>query len=199
VPDDRPALADSRGVDTVYQAAEDSALLAEAAVGSIPPTALVLEVGTGSGYVADRIATETGARVVASDLNPEACRQARAAGLDVFRANLLDPVADGRLDVVVFNPPYLPTTPETEWGDWMEAALSGGESGRAVIEPFLADLARVLRPDGFGLLLASTLSDLDAVRSAATDAGLAPTVVAEESHPFERLVVFRLDPAPDPE
>ena len=191
---DRPDLAERRGVESVYQAAEDSALLADAAVDQISPGALVFEVGTGSGYVARRIADEVGAGVVASDLNPAACRQARDAGLPVVRANLLDPVADGAVDVVVFNPPYLPTDPENEWGDWMEAALSGGESGRAVIDPFLADLRRVLRPDGFGLLLASSLTDLDAVRATAAQAGLAATVVSEESHPFERLVVFRLAP-----
>ena len=63
-------------VGDVYAPAEDSDLLATAAVETVDPGELVLDVGTGSGYVAGRVA-ETGARVVATDLNPHAVRQTR--------------------------------------------------------------------------------------------------------------------------
>jgi len=116
----------------VYQPAEDSHLLAEAACERLEASDLVLEVGTGSGYVAQQIADETGARVIASDLNPHAVRQARSAGVETVQADLVSPFRDGAFDAVVFNPPYLPTDPENEWDDWMERALSGGggRSGR---------------------------------------------------------------------
>ncbi|MGM0591175.1 MAG: HemK2/MTQ2 family protein methyltransferase, partial [Halobacteriota archaeon] len=69
-------LAERRGEEThVYQPAEDSRLLADAAVEYV--SGRVLDVGTGSGYVAERVAGETESRVVASDLNPHACRLAR--------------------------------------------------------------------------------------------------------------------------
>lgn len=200
----RDALAERRGLEReVYQPAEDSGLLARAAVDSLEAGERVLEVGTGSGWVAETVARETGARVVASDVAGAACRQAREranaarergeAGYDVVRGDLTSPFADGSLDAVLFNPPYLPTDPDAAWDDWMEAALDGGPDGRAVVDPFLDTVERVLAPGGFALLLVSTLTGLDALRERAAANGLAASVVAEESHPFERLVVFRLD------
>ena len=193
--DGRPRLANLREMDSVYRAAEDSRLLVETAMGYLEDDERVLDVGTGSGYVGGRIAEETGASVVASDLNPHACRAATDAGLSAVHGDLLDPFRDGSFDVVVFNPPYLPTPPDREWDDWMEQALSGGESGRAVVEPFLADLRRVLTEDGEAFLLISSLTGIDAVRDFARANGLTTMVVAEEAHPAEKLVVLHLVPS----
>lgn len=188
-------LAERRGVETrVYEAAEDSHLLARAAVERVEPDDLVLDVGTGSGYVAATVAETTGARVVGSDVNPFACQRARDAGIEAVRADLVDPFRDGAFDWVLFNPPYLPTAEDEERNDWMERALSGGESGREVVDPFLDAVRRVLDPDGAVLLLVSSLTGIDAVRDRARANGLTTRVVSEESFPFERLVVLSLRP-----
>lgn len=209
-------MTDESFADRVYQPAEDSALLADAACEGIDATRRVLDVGTGSGYVAARV-EETGARVVGSDRNPHACRQARDHGVEVVLTDLVRAFGDETFDVVLFNPPYLPAEPETlptesdetgeagETGekggadgvgeageDWMDVALSGGETGRDVIEPFLDGVSRVLRPGGVVLLLVSSLTDLDAVEARAREAGFESEEVAEESHFFERLVVLKL-------
>ncbi|WP_306052327.1 HemK2/MTQ2 family protein methyltransferase [Natronococcus wangiae] len=194
-------LRDRRGVETdVYQPAEDSQLLAEAVCERLSrgendeseDDRLVLEVGTGSGYVASRIADETDVRVIASDLNPHAARQAREEGLEAVRADLVSPFADGAFDAVAFNPPYLPTDPNNEWDDWMERALSGGEDGRAIIDPFLASIDRVLAPGGVIYLLVSSLTDVDAVVERAGEEGFSAAAVADESFPFETLTVLEL-------
>lgn len=190
--DGPPALADQRELETVYQPAEDSGLLAAAVCDPIDASDRVLDVGTGSGYVAARIREETGASVVGSDINPDACRQARAAGVPVVRADMFGPFRASVFDVVVCNPPYLPTPPEQEWDDPMEAALSGGEDGRAMIAPFVAGVGRVLRGTGVAYLLVSTLTGPDVVREQASAAGFETAVVAEESYPFERLLVLEL-------
>ncbi|MFC6717380.1 HemK2/MTQ2 family protein methyltransferase [Natrialbaceae archaeon GCM10025810] len=198
-------LADRRGLEAdVYQPAEDSRLLAEAALdrltdgvrgregkeGNWPRT--VLEVGTGSGYVATRIAEVTDARVLASDVNPHAVRRARGVGVETVRADLVSPFADDAFDAVLFNPPYLPTDPDHEWDDWMERALSGGEDGRAVIDPFLETVGRVLSPDGVILLLVSSLTGVDEVVERAGEEGFSAVAVADESFPFETLTVLEL-------
>ncbi|NUC71437.1 methyltransferase [Haloterrigena sp. SYSU A558-1] len=189
-------LEDQRDVETdVYQPAEDSHLLADAACEALADAdegSVVLEVGTGSGYVAGRIDDETPARVIAADLNPHAVRQARLAGLEAVRADLVAPFADGALDAVAFNPPYLPTEPDNEWDDWMERALSGGEDGRAVIDPFLADVGRALAPDGSVYLLVSSLTGVDEVVEEAGAHGFSAAAVADESFPFETLTVLEL-------
>ena len=188
-------LEDRRDVETdVYQPAEDSHLLAKAATARLEADSadVILEIGTGSGYVAGRIAEETPARVIASDVNPHAVRQARGEDVETVRADLVAPFADEAVDAVVFNPPYLPTEPETEWDDWMERALSGGEDGRAVIDPFLADVGRVLAPDGVVYLLVSSLTGVDEVVEEAGQYGFSAAAVADESFPFETLTVLEL-------
>ena len=193
-----PALAARRDVETVYQPAEDSRLLAETAIEQLQSGAIAvdaggrgLDVGTGSGYVADRVEIETGLRMVGVDINPDACRQASEVGVPVVRGDMFEPFRSGVFDVVLCNPPYLPTPPEKEWDDWMERALSGGEDGRAVVDPFLDGVGRVLRERGRAYLLISTLTGLEEVRAFAAERGLESTVVAEESHPFEKLLVVR--------
>ncbi|NHN48998.1 methyltransferase [Halostella sp. JP-L12] len=192
-------LADRRGIETeVYQPAEDSHLLATAAVERLDGDERVLEVGTGSGYVAVAAADETGADVVAADLNPHACRQAReraaneGVDVDVVRADLVAPFRDGAFDAVLFNPPYLPENEAAERDDWMEVALSGGETGRAVVDPFVDAVGRVVAPGGVVLLLVSTLTGYDEVIARANDRGFAAETVVEESYPFETLSVLAL-------
>jgi release factor glutamine methyltransferase len=189
-------LAERRGVETtVYQPAEDSALLAAVAEESVEASDRVLEVGTGSGWVAERVAGETGASVVASDVNPHATRQARDRGLEAVRADLVSGFRDGAFDVVLFNPPYLPEDAAAARDDWMERALSGGEDGRAVVEPFVDAVDRVLAPDGYVLVLVSTLTDVEAVASYAGERGFSTVAMREESYPFETLSILKLLPA----
>ncbi|SFG38302.1 release factor glutamine methyltransferase [Halopelagius inordinatus] len=194
-------LADRRGMETaVYQPAEDSGLLAEAVVER--GHGRFLEVGTGSGWVAQKAVTDADdvESVVATDVNPHACRSARergrevasAGGIDVVRASLLDPFADDAFDTVAFNPPYLPTDPENEWSDWMERALSGGETGRELIDPFVDDVGRVLAPGGVVLLLVSSLTGYDDVVERVERRGFDHEVVVRESYPFETLSVLAL-------
>ncbi len=178
----------------VYQPAEDSRLLAATACDEITGDERVLEVGTGSGYVAERVAAETGATVYASDLNPYACEQARNRGVPVARADLTSPFRAGVFDRVLFNPPYLPRDEDAERDDWMEVALTGGETGREVLEAFLDDVARVLAPGGSVLMLVSTLTDIEAVAAYAADRGLAAETAREEKYPFERLAILKITP-----
>ncbi|MFB6163708.1 MAG: HemK2/MTQ2 family protein methyltransferase [Haloarculaceae archaeon] len=184
-------LGEHRGVERVYQPAEDTRLLAESAEAFVEAGDRVLDVGTGSGYVAT-VAADAGADVVGVDVNPHACRQARGEGVPVVRGNLTDPFRAEAFDRVLFNPPYLPTEPDEAREDWMERALSGGESGRAVVDPFLDDVGRVLAPGGEVLLLVSSLTGIDAVTDRAVDRGFDVEEVSAEKHPFERLVVLRL-------
>ncbi|WP_435349633.1 HemK2/MTQ2 family protein methyltransferase [Haloarchaeobius sp. HRN-SO-5] len=185
-------LATRRDVETeVYQPAEDSHLLATAAAEDVDG-GLVLEVGTGSGYVAETLQAETDARVVASDVNPHACAQARERGVETVRADLLTPFRDGSFDAVVFNPPYLPADDDAARDDWMEVALTGGEDGRAVVDPFLDDVGRVLAPGGVVYLLVSSLTGVDEVVDRAAANGFSAVALRDESFPFETLTVLKL-------
>jgi release factor glutamine methyltransferase len=135
------------------------ALLPHAARGRQP---LVLDVGTGSGCIACAIAAERpDARVIATDRSLAALDvardNARRLGLGervrVVAGDLLAALGEGRADLVVSNPPYMPT-------DWLPslapevrdheplAALDGGADGLHVLERLIAEAARPLQPDG---------------------------------------------------
>jgi len=190
----RPQLADQREVPEVYGAAEDSHLLARTVAEMVEPGDRALDVGTGSGYVAVAL-RDAGAEVVGVDVNPHACATAASVGVQTVRGDLVSAFGRGTFDVVACNPPYLPTPAEKEWDDWMEAALSGGEDGRRMIEPLLDDVGRVLAPDGRCFLLVSSLTDIQAVLDYGADRGLVGEEVGAEKHAFERLVVLAFERA----
>lgn len=188
-------LAERRGERyDVYEPAEDSAVLAAEVVEDLADAApaLVLDVGTGSGYVGRRIAEATGARVVGVDVNPEACRAAAKAGLEPVLGDLTAAFDDGVFDVVAFNPPYLPATPEAAWDDWFETAVTGGETGRELVEAFLDGVGRVLAPDGVSYLLVSTYTGVDAVVDHAATYGFSAVALADATFPGETLTVLKL-------
>jgi len=175
--------------DQVYSPAEDSFLLLRAALREVRPTDRVLEVGTGSGYVAAGLLGRA-AVVVATDINPHAARYARARGLAAVRTDLAMGLS-GPFDLILFNPPYLPTAPEERIDDWLEYALDGGPTGRATIERFISDIGRVLSPFGRVLLLVSSLTDPGAVRELFARQGFVAFIVDEERLEGETLYVLR--------
>jgi len=174
--------------DQVYPPAEDSHLLLRAALRESRPADRVLEVGTGSGYVAASVLGRA-ASVVATDINPYAVESARARGVATVRTDLFAGLS-GPFDLVLFNPPYLPTLPEERIDDWLEYALDGGPTGRAVIERFVADVGRVLAPFGRVLLLVSSLTGPDAVRELFAGQGFVSFIVDIEVLEGETLYVL---------
>lgn len=175
--------------DQVYPPAEDSFLLLRTALREVRETDRVLEVGTGSGYVAAGLLGRA-ASVVATDINPHAVASARARGLAAVRTDLFAGLS-GPFDLIVFNPPYLPTLPEERIDDWLEYALDGGPTGRVVIERFVAGVGRILSPFGRVLLLVSSLTCPDAVRELFAREGFVSFIVDEERVEDETLYVLR--------
>lgn len=175
--------------DQVYSPAEDSFLLLRAALREVRETDRVLEVGTGSGYVAAGL-LDRAAMVVATDINPHAVESAHSRGVVAVRTDLFSGLS-GPFDLILFNPPYLPTAPDERLDDWLEYALDGGPTGRTTIERFVADAGRVLSPFGRILLLVSSLTDPGAVRELFASHGFVSFVVDEEPLEGESLYVLR--------
>jgi HemK-related putative methylase len=121
----------------------------------IPPTARVLDLGTGSGIGAI-FAARWAAQVIAVDINPEAVRCARINALlnrletkiEVRHGNLFAPVAGERFDLVLFNPPYYPGQPHDAF-DWAWRSDD-------ICDRFTAGLPAALAPDGRALVLLSS-------------------------------------------
>ncbi|MEV6771592.1 peptide chain release factor N(5)-glutamine methyltransferase [Nocardia sp. NPDC051030] len=127
---------------------------------------IVVDLCTGSGALALAIAhARPDAQVHAVELDPEALTWARRNALqladegdtpiDLHAGDVTDPSIldhlNGRVDVVVSNPPYIPEgaqlDPEVADHD-PHRALFGGPDGLDVIRPMIGNIARLLRPEG---------------------------------------------------
>jgi len=175
--------------DQVYAPEADTYLMLDAARAEVKPGDKVLEIGTGSGTIsADLVRT---ANVVATDINPHAVFCARNKGVDVIQSDLFSGIR-GTFDLVIFNPPYLPTQPEERIDDWLEYALDGGVSGRDVIGRFAEGIGGVLSPGGRILLLISSLTGLPEVRDLFSRQGFTSEIVLKKKVEDETLYVLKI-------
>jgi release factor glutamine methyltransferase len=179
---------ESKGM--VYEPAEDTFLLYRAALAEARPNDSVLEIGCGKGLICCNMASKV-RTVLATDLNPHAVRITRESGVPTVRMDLFRGLK-AKFDMVLFNPPYLPTSEEERIDGWLNYALDGGPSGRETIERFLEDLRSHLSPQGRALLLVSSLAGLKEIEALAIAAEWNFTWVASERHFFEELRVLKL-------
>jgi release factor glutamine methyltransferase len=177
--------------DQVYPVLEDTLLLLEAALDEARSSDRVLDLGTGSGYIARHLVGKA-ALIIATDVNPHACRIASFAGVGVARADLTAGLR-GHFDLILFNPPYLPTKPGERMDDWLEKALDGGESGREVIGRLLSDLPRVLARGGRLLLVISQMTGVEEVLGLLRDAGFEVGIVRRNRVEGEDLLVVKAE------
>ncbi|MFA4826565.1 MAG: HemK2/MTQ2 family protein methyltransferase [Methanoregula sp.] len=173
----------------VYQPEADTYLLLEAARKEVKAGDRVLEIGTGSGLISCELAKV--ADVVATDINPHAALCARGSGIDVVQSDLFAGIR-GAFDLILFNPPYLPTQPEERIDDWLEYALDGGKTGRAVIERFADGVGRMLAPGGRILLLISSLTGLAEVQDLFSRLGFTSELVMNQKIEDENLYVLKI-------
>ena len=91
-------------------------------------------------------------------------------GLKTHCGNLFSPFettdcAGAGFDIVLFNPPYVPTTDEelneAVVGDPIKRAWCGGPRGRSIVDRFLLELPRWLSPGGRALVVAIKQNDVD--------------------------------------
>jgi len=180
--------------DLVYEPAEDSFLLADAALKEAKTGMCILEIGTGSGFVsAVLLANLKDVRLVATEINPHASRCAKINAVEVIRTDLfkgLKPRSpETRFDLILFNPPYLPTSKEEKVPSWLNYAFDGGTSGRETLDRFLGEVRDYLKPRGEILVLISSITGLDAVKEKMEKLGFAVDIVARKKVSFEELMV----------
>jgi release factor glutamine methyltransferase len=184
----------------VYQPEADTYLLLEVTLKEIRPGDRILEVGTGSGSIAAGImgliqsqleGNDESCFVVGTDINPHAVRCAREKGVEVVRTRLFDGLR-GSFDLIVFNPPYLPTLDEEKIDDWLEYALDGGPDGRGVLSRFAKEVGKVLAPGGRVLLLISSLTGEEAVIEIFRNLSYKVEIVAKRRVYDEYLLVLRI-------
>lgn len=171
------------------------------------PELRVVDLCTGSGCIACSIASEyPAAHVVALDIAPEALALAsenvEVLGLgnriEVLESDLLDaldPSKKGSFDLIVSNPPYVPTkvcdSLPREVSEWdPRLALDGGEDGLDLFRRFLPDALSYLKPGG---VLAVELFEghLEQARNGACAAGFDQARIALDLTGRPRVLIAR--------
>ncbi len=171
--------------------------------------ATLVDVGTGSGCLAVTLAaTLRGASVLAIDRSADALQVAKCnavthgvlEAIEWLHGDLLAPLAgrglEGRVDVIVSNPPYIAERdmpglqPEVRLFE-PHLALVSGPLGTEFHRRLLQDALPFLVPQGL-LVMEIGQGQADAVRALARDtAGYAPVAVVDDAAGIERVVIAR--------
>lgn len=158
--------------DRVYEPSEDTFALLDALemdsewIKSSQPN-VVFEIGSGSGCVSAFVASILHSRCVyfTSDINTHANQATISTGdlngcnLNTINTHLLNGTRlDGAVDILLFNPPYVPTNGgeilHSQASRHLSAAWSGGSYGMDLTERVLSDLPRLLSGSGVLYLVA---------------------------------------------
>ncbi|MFD3733737.1 HemK2/MTQ2 family protein methyltransferase [Streptomyces sp. NPDC058632] len=183
----------------VYAPQADTYLLAHALrTEGITADMDVLDVCTGSGALA-LLAARAGARVTATDISRRAVMTARLnaarAGhrIRVLHGDLTGPVAEQRFDMVVSNPPYVPTPHAHPARSHRPAvAWNAGHGGRQALDRICAHARDVLRPHGTLLMVHSGLCGVEETLGRLADTGLRCSVTHRSAVPFGPVITQRL-------
>jgi len=153
--------------------------------------ARVLDLGCGSGIGAV-FAAQRGARVIASDVNPDAARNTQInallshqeARIETRSGDLFETVRGERFDLILFNPPYYRSAPRN-------AADAAWRSPDA-FERFLRELPAQLAPRGRARIVLSTDGDVENTLTQASH--LNQVIVRQRDFKNEILTVYDLFP-----
>lgn len=162
--------------EKVYEPAEDSFLLLDCLEQEkdyinthYRSSPLVVEIGTGSGIVTTFMhqSIVPNGLFITTDVNPHACLASKATSLknggtpylDSIRSDLTTALRDNIVDILIFNPPYVPAEevpdiPKSEDAyEWLDLALLGGSDGMVVTDRLLDSLGTILSPNGVAYIL----------------------------------------------
>ncbi|MDT5351061.1 MAG: release factor glutamine methyltransferase [Mycobacterium sp.] len=199
-----PAPGDDLVAGEVYQPQHDSWLLVDTMRRSaLIPRRRVLDLCTGSGFIAIAAAEMGCASVTAFDICPHAvrCSQGNAAGagvdVDVRRGSWTKALGCDPFDVVVSNPPYVPAPPERAATEAIPGAVgpswawNAGPDGRLVLDPLCRSASKLLRDGGSVLLVQSAFAGVQRSLRILNSTGLDAGVIASQWIPFGPVLTAR--------
>eukprot|EP01031_Cornospumella_fuschlensis_P027867 gene27866-33651_t len=196
----------------LYIPAEDTYLLCDAllqeeeTLTALNPQ-IVVEIGCGSGCVITYLCQQLAKcniesfTAYATDINPIALERSQKTAernnvtINFVKTNFLDAIEAevcGRIDVLLFNPPYVPTPSEEIQGDGVEASWAGGVDGREVIDKFLPRLKDYLSSRGLCYLILVQENRPEDVSRVLASHGMASQVICQKRAVNEQLMVMKI-------
>ena len=97
-----------------------------------------------------------------------------------------------KLDVIIFNPPYLPTKKEdlTKGSGWFDVATDGGKDGLLVTKRFLDELPSYMNKNGRAYFVFSSLSDRKKLEKYLSQQGLNYKIVLSRRFNDETIDIY---------
>lgn len=180
----------------VYEPAEDSFILVDAATSMAHGNHLDLCCGTGivGLFTADKVNS-----VTSIDLNPMAIKNVKENfkingvydKLNAIVGDLFEPLRNVKFDMITINPPYL-------WDEEpKDLSWSGGVEGREIIDRFIIEVGGFLKENGKALLVQSTHNDVDKTLNLINKVGLHGRILREERFMFEGIVLIEISKEKD--
>jgi release factor glutamine methyltransferase len=161
--------------------------------------ASVLDVFTGSGALAVAAALEGARETTAVDISLRAVLNVRLNAVlnrvrvHALRGDLFAPVKGRQFDLILANPPYVPSECEVLPTKGKSRAWEGGPDGRALLDRLCAEAADHLTSGGSLLMVHSSLSGEGATLDALTASGLEPEVLARRRGPLGPVSTARVE------
>uniref|UniRef100_A0A8D2PQ94 Methyltransferase HEMK2 n=1 Tax=Zosterops lateralis melanops TaxID=1220523 RepID=A0A8D2PQ94_ZOSLA len=164
---------------------------------------ICLEIGSGSGVVSTFLASSIlgpSALYICTDINPMAayCTQETAllnnVHLEPVITDLvkgLSPRLNGKVDLLLFNPPYVVTPSEEVKSHGIEASWAGGKQGREVMDRVFPLVPDLLSPGGLFYLVTIKENNPDEILETMKKSGLKGTQVLSRQAGQEMLTILR--------
>ena len=175
----------------IYKTSEDSFLMTHILKEKIPSLLehnsglKFLELGAGSGLHLET-AKSLGVReenIFSVDINFKAVEHCKLLGFQCVHSDLFEKI-EGRFDLIIFNPPYLPE--DKKEPESSKISTTGGKNGSEIINRFLKQATNHLADEGKIFLLTSSLTKginwLNCKRK----------LVAEKNLFFEKLFIWEI-------
>ncbi|NWY51103.1 HEMK2 methyltransferase, partial [Chionis minor] len=192
----------------VYEPAEDTFLLLDALERDAAPLReagvdICLEIGSGSGVVSTFLASSiigSNALYICTDINPAAAYCTLETALlnnvhlqpvitDLVKG--LSPRLNGKVDLLLFNPPYVVTPSEEVQSHGIEASWAGGKNGREVMDRVFPLVPDLLSPGGLFYLVTIKENNPDEILETMKKHGLEGTRVLSRQAGQEMLTILK--------
>jgi len=181
----------------------DTELLVSQAVALMPDAGSILDIGTGSGCVAVALALHfPAASITAIDISEAALAVARRniekhnVEVELLHGSLLEPVTGRSFDLIVSNPPYIPTADiaclEPEVRDYDPfGALNGGTDGLDIYRILIPNAQPHLNSSGWLLLEVGQGQAAEVAQIFNETGGYAEPFTAKDPGGIERVVAAK--------
>jgi release factor glutamine methyltransferase len=174
-----------------YEPHEDSILLRRA-IENVS-TEFALEIGCGTGFVLESLSRQA-SFLIGADIDKESLYSAKKRirenklfdKVDLVCCDSASAFRKEVFDLVVFNPPYLPSE------EVLDRVVDGGLTGTETTLIWIKEAQRTLKSDGMILFVTSSLADKEGLLKKIELLGFEISLVSNKKLFFEDIMVFKL-------